>query len=280
MRRVFREVPERPVFPEFDNKNSIMKNIITVAALLAAGTAFANAEIVLTTELVGTTATTDDSSVSANIGTVYGLDSSGAKVESQTIEQQTAAQASSYIFAPKINIGLDSTNASNPVVGNGWTTTLTFSLGEGESWNDVFSELSSVSVDFVAFNSSGKAQNNEITANYKLALTCGESTWEMDDWTSFTTIPGNNSAGLGDSSNSNIAATGTFVFDSAFTALGNNPISLSISVKRPEIPVGTYIGVSYVKFNGSVVPEPSAFGLLAGAGALALVAARRRRRRA
>ena len=256
-----------------------MKNIITVAALLAAGTTFVNAETVLTTALFGTTATTDDTSVSANIGTVYGLDSDGAKVDSQIIDQQTAENASSYIFAPKINIGLDSTNANNPVVGNGWTTTLTLSLNNGEYWDDVFRELSSISVDFIAFNSSGKAQNNQITANYKLALTCGSSTWEMNDWTSFTTPAGDNSAGLGASSNSNIAATGTFLLDSAFAASGNDPISLSISVKRANA-TGTYIGVSSVKFNGSVVPEPSAFGLLAGAGALAFVAARRRRRRA
>ena len=47
--------------------------------------------------------------------------------------------------------------------------------------------------------------------------------------------------------------------------------------------VGGEIEFSKVKLNYAVspsVPEPSAFGLLAGAGALALVAARRRRKRA
>ena len=40
----------------------------------------------------------------------------------------------------------------------------------------------------------------------------------------------------------------------------------------------TYAGITGGSVDFSVIPEPSAFGLLAGAGALALVAARRRRR--
>ena len=260
-----------------------MKNIIAIASLLAAGTALANAETVLTTKLVGTNATPDNESVSATIGTVYSLDSSKAQTTT-TIAQQTGDNlAGNYIFAPKINIERDSTNADNPVVGYGWTTSLSFSLAEGASWNDVFSELSTVSVDFIAFSAGGKVQIGSYSEQYKLKLTCGSSSWESD-WAPLA-IPGvgENSANanktLGEvTSLSDVAQTETFTLDSALSSPGNDKIVLDIFVARGSNTKGTYVGVSSVSFGGTVIPEPSAFGLLAGVGALAFVAARRRRR--
>ena len=256
-----------------------MKNIIAIASLLAAGTALANAETVLTTKLVGTNATPDNESVSATIGTVYSLDSSKAQTAT-TIAQQTGSNlAGNYIFAPKINIELDSANDSNPVVGYGWTTSLSFSLAEGASWNDVFSELSTVSVDFIAFNAVGYVQKNSFTEQYKLKLTCGSSSWESD-WATLAI------SGTGKTANeylrmvslSDVAQTETFTLDSALSSPGNDKIVLDIFVARGSNTNGTYVGVSSVSFGGTTIPEPSAFGLLAGAGALAFVAARRRRR--
>ena len=52
----------------------------------------------------------------------------------------------------------------------------------------------------------------------------------------------------------------------------------SVTVATDGHYYNTYAGITGGSVDFSVIPEPSAFGLLAGVGALALVAARRRRR--
>ena len=75
--------------------------------------------------------------------------------------------------------------------------------------------------------------------------------------------------------------TGIDVLDSDGNALVLNETASSLS----DLAEGQYALISSVESNGGVkilyaapVPEPSAFGMLAGLGALALVASRRRRK--
>jgi MYXO-CTERM domain-containing protein len=70
---------------------------------------------------------------------------------------------------------------------------------------------------------------------------------------------------------------GSITLTSLANAGGAGTVWVAFSVAIPQISGFTYTQVEYDNISVSVIPEPSAFAALAGLGALALVATRRRR---
>ena len=259
-----------------------MKNIITIATLLAAGTAFANAETVITVKDLSTNSPSESISylVSDSAGTF-----SGDGLFTNYSGRYTAG------FTFNLNLtALGITNSSS-----------------------TFSPSSGTSLQLVDYKTSGSSTTSAIGL---AAISTGvQFTWNDSEYGSSSYVPwskllekkyevGGNSyvtmtlvaAKLaGGSSDGNGAA----LYDkegAVFKASNGNDYKFSTLTSTVAYSVITLGDVSKLSgasvFSGSptaeeiknasqsilVIPEPSAFGLLAGLGALALVGARRRRR--
>ena len=279
MRRVFREVPERPVFPEFDNKNSIMKNIITVAALLAAGTAFANAESEST--LLWTTSFQNANNKSlSNLpwsdilvnnpgaeGISGGLSGSVTAASGDKVSNfnywLTGLPNNESFFSPGVNVGS----------GNDWNATFSYS---GDGLASVYS-FDAITLNVGLFTSSGAWQSGSTTRFFDFSLTLKDGNGNV-----VGTFSNSNVSITGNGDNTRASVELTAADSVRWITAQNSPLvaELTVSQGSSNNNLGCFIGLNSIAYSGSVVPEPSAFGLLAGAGALALVAARRRRRRA
>ena len=215
--------------------NHYMKKYITLAALLAAGTACANAETLTLTS------PTDGSLTSGNAAIAWSeADVTGALQSWEvtfTVDSQRSALAevdlaticSKWYFAFNTNGSIefylkdDSQSSSSSA---GWVTV----------------DSVAITVSFVGdYNVDGVFQNKGV-----LSATIGENTHTL-------TVA------------DNLAITSSGSDGSGFRLWTNN--------KNEH-----YSNISVTKLDNHIVPEPSAFGLLAGVGALALVASRRRRK--
>ena len=216
-----------------------MKKYITLAALLAAGTTFANAETLIAFNTL--------SNVSANITeSDYGLELSNLDLAiSETNNFSTGSFKTDYL-RPAVNVG------------NGGTWTLTFTITNNGL---EVATLSSVNLSAFTFNSTGAYQDQDRKAQFTMEGTA----------TSYTF---NGTQGV-----DKAFAEITLDFADITLAAGASH-EFSLKVDRGSETNGTFVGLQSVSFSGTgtVVPEPSAFGMLAGLGALALVAARRRRK--
>ena len=258
-----------------------MKNYITVAALLAAGTAFANADVVTIAEgffggedqnatfkggewgkpFNGTwTAASDASGGVFGADTVsfadvynYGLNGGAAAWSAGTLHYGTSSNSviGDAANAPKIPVSGGGARITNiAVTGRGETVAViqnTISAADLQSVTDlslsftVGSDPVDVAVFYLASGGVGDDVKRLGLGNYSSA---GEQSLTLD----YSAI--------------DATQDGTFVV--AVRNVGND---------------WTYVGASDLTWSGtSAIPEPSAFGLLAGLGALALVASRRRRK--
>ena len=273
-----------------------MKNIIAITSLLVAGTALANAETVLLYDYASAT----DKDMSQN-GWTYGgnyttgqasyqgvMDASNSTFNSSTGQRDAwricdgTTSGVGYFayknisnesifsedsFTVTFNMQLDTTayytNGSNGSSNffNGDTTRESFSLlvgdGTGIYWAKFGYDGSKITVTDAATASSSATQLSSFS------------------WNTLT----------------DISITVDKVAGSAVFSVGDDSVSLTrststLSPYKNTVLVGT-VNASHqgdACFSSislsTVVPEPSAFGLLAGAGALALVAARRRRKKA
>ena len=258
-----------------------MKNYITVAALLAAGSAFANADVVTIAEgffggedqnatfkggLWGKpfngmwTAGSDGSGGVFGAGTTdfsvvyqYGLSGQAAGWSAGTLYYGTSSnsQIGDAANAPMLTVSEGSASITNiAVTGRGETVAVirnTISAADLQSVTDlslsftVGSDPVDVAVFYLASGGVGDDVKRLGLGNYSSA---GEQSLTLD----YSAI--------------DATQDGTFVV--AVRNVGND---------------WTYVGASDLTWSGtSAIPEPSAFGLLAGLGALALVASRRRRK--
>ena len=237
-----------------------MRNLITAAALLAAGTALANAAAVtdvLTTTfssagdsaVTSITVTNDPSDVSASV--------TGLTEGSSDLSQMTGTGtvvADTTIITPNTNVG----------TGNTWTLTLSYTIGSDSL------TISGVTLDTVLFSSSGGVQNTNVTRYFDLTLTIADSSGSTVATYSVSDIA---LTGTGAATASEAVLSGSEVTLEASTTY---TVTLTASQGESNSSSGCYIGLAGITYT---IPEPSAFGMLAGVGALALVAARRRRTR-
>ncbi len=232
-----------------------MKKYITIAALLAAGTTFANAS---SEELVVTFADKSASSISGilsdkdfgSVSIALERDSTSGDLYMTTANSGAAGKADAFTPNQKINDG-------------DWTATFTFTVN-----NEVEFTFNKIDLNVIAFNSSGNNQES------------GDGVSRQVDF-AISIMSDETEVAKGTIENLNITG-GTYdkpmqvgiALDRLFTATDDFSIVITASVGTTN--EGTYAGLK--SFTLSSVPEPSAFGMLAGLGALALVASRRRRK--
>ena len=239
-----------------------MRNLITAAALLAAGTALANAAAVtdvLTTtfssageeSVTSISVTNDPSDVSAS---VTGLTDGSSDLSQMTGTGTVVADTT--IITPNTNVG----------TGGTWTLTLSYTIGSDSL------TISGVTLDAVLFNGSGTVQSTVVTRYFDFTLTIADTSGSTVATYSVSDIA---LTGTNSTTASEAVLSGSEVTLAASTTY---TVTLTASQGSSNSANGCYVGLSGITYTYAV-PEPSAFGMLAGVGALALVAARRRRTR-
>lgn len=255
-----------------------MKKVITAAVLLAASTALANAATVITlTDL--SQDVSGDISYSADTGYL-----SGSSLYTTTGNYHIA----SVTFILNLT-ALGITSSDSTWSGTGSDTTreqlVDCKVSESDTSGAIGLQVSSNGLQFTWQS----ALWSSTSSAYLTWSSLREKSYTLGDDTCVTlTLDANTYAG---------STEGSCVYYEDGTATNLSNVSLKVASKSFGV---IYVNEDYIKsvsvFSGSAtaeeiktasealksaaIPEPSAFGLLAGVGALALVAARRRRSRA
>ena len=221
-----------------------MKKYITLAALLAAGTACANAEDFAWDITWGA-----DTSITFTPEADYELAVSG--ISSDVGYKSTTYQSGTY--TPNVNVG------------NGGTWTLTFSVTNNSNEALVFDGLT---LDVFTFNGDGISQGKDTDRSFTFTVTNGETDAVLQyGQLANNTISGSTSGSL----------TERDIVLSGLTIAAGETAKIALKAEKGSSnTLGSFVGLTGIKL--STIPEPSAFGMIAGLGALALVASRRRRK--
>ncbi|MBP3301661.1 MAG: PEP-CTERM sorting domain-containing protein [Opitutales bacterium] len=234
-----------------------MKKYITIAALLAAGTAFANAETVFLDSAITNTSTGD-------IASVWAI-ADGKQKEASAVDGISAFDrlASSSIEFP----------------------TQSFKLSDLYNYGAIASFGDAVVLDtFSILGHDNKSGDNKSSTNFKMKLTgtldgvtveyVSASLDNDTDWSQ-----GSYGARVFSFENAKLDVDSEITVSIEQTGFGFACVQAASGYTLNADAFGTTQWVPVYRAAISPVPEPSAFGLLAGLGALALVASRRRRSR-
>ena len=257
-----------------------MKSIITIGLLLAAGTTLANATPVAEKDMFSSEFSWTSNSNRG--GRTFVIDSSG---DTCTLTNSNWSQSCAYYeFSDSLTVGLGETlNFSFDMNVGHLNGSFTFTLQSAD-----LSLALGKNYDSTAFNygkTSDVSKSVYLFQNGGVGTYSGAITSDVQSISDFSiaanskfTVSGEISAPSSEGENFTLKL---IVGDKEVSSFDLG--TTSFSLKKLGFygdGVNSVTNVTFSDLKISVVPEPSAFGLLAGAGALALVAARRRQRRA